>query len=237
MLRHLCHEVAIECLEEPDVADYLGTMFHPESIPAGFSSTIHQNSGGNPLFMSAIVQDMLGKGLIAEVHGRLVLAAPVEEIYPGIPETLQQMLETQLEQLDAEHRRILQSASVAGERFSVWAACAPTELSAASIEEHCDGLASRQRFIRSLGMYHTPDGSSSPHYEFRHSLYRQALYRSLSGLSRSRFHLSLAERLMPICSAGKPEFASEIALHFEAGRDHERAASCLLIAAENARKR
>jgi tetratricopeptide (TPR) repeat protein len=47
----------------------------------------------------------------------------------------------------------------------------------------------------------------------------------------------LGERLMPICNAGKPELAAELALHFEEGRDYERATRCLMLAAENAANR
>ena len=147
------------------------------------------------------------------------------------------MLEIQLEQLSPEDLRILQSGCIAGERFSVWAVAAMLDASPASIEEACDRLASRQQFIRSVGIHKAANGAPSAHYEFRHSLYRQALYRSLSGLNRSKLHRSLGERLMPICDAGKPELASELALHFEEGRDYERAARCLMLAAENTAKR
>ena len=121
----------MERLEESDVADYLAKNFSVESLPAGLANLIHRNSGGNPLFMVAIVQDMGSKGLIAVDRGRLILTAPLEEVYPGIPETLQQMLEIQLERLSPEELRILQSASVAGERFSVWAVAAMLDASPA----------------------------------------------------------------------------------------------------------
>ena len=237
LLRRLCHEVAIERLEEPDVADYLKNTFTTEELPAGLARLVHQNSGGNPLFMSAIVQDMGSKGLIAVDRGRLILTAPLEEVYTGIPETLQQMLEIRLERLSPEDLRILQCASVAGERFSVWAAAAMLDDSAASIEETCDRLAYRQQFIRSVGVHNGPSGVPSAHYEFRHSLYRQALYRSLSGPQRSYLNRCLGQRLMPICNAGKPELAAELALHFEEGRDYEQATRCLMLAAENAANR
>ena len=237
LVRGLCHELAIECLEESDVADYLARTFTAESIPSGLPGMIHRNSGGNPLFMSAIVQDLLNKGLIAEDQGKVILTAPVQELYPGIPETLQQMLEIQLERLSPEDRRVLQSGSVAGERFSVWAAGVMLGDSPASIEERCERLANRQQFIRSLGIHVAPNGSASAHYEFRHALYRQALNRSLSGTSRVQLHLRLGEQLMPICAAGKSELASELALHFKEGRDYERAARCLMLVAENTQRR
>src|SRR6185312_4627528 len=74
-------------------------------------------------------------------------------------------------------------------------------------------------------------------FEFRHALYRQGIYRRLPVLKRSTFHRSLGERLMPICAAGKRELTSELALHFEAAHDYERATQCLILAAENATSR
>jgi tetratricopeptide (TPR) repeat protein len=147
------------------------------------------------------------------------------------------MLEIQLERLEPEDRGILQAACVVGEHFTVWAVAAMLGGDVASLEEVCEKLANRQQFIRSAGIHAAADGSLSAQYEFRHSLYRQALYRSLSGLKRSKLHLSLAEGLMPLCVSRKPELASEVALHFEEGRDNARAARCLVLAAENAARR
>ena len=237
LVRHLCREIAIERLEEPNVADYLTKTFRANSLPIGLANLIFKNSGGNPLFMGAIVQDLLKKGLIADDGAQLSLTAPLQEVYPGIPETLQQMLEIQMEQLDPEERRILEGGCVVGEHFSVWAVAAMLGGVAASIEEVCEKLAARRQFIRSTGIHAAADGSPSARYEFRHSLYRQALYRSASGLKRSKLHLSLGERLMPLCIGGKPELASEVALHLEEGRDQARAARCLMLAAENTARR
>jgi tetratricopeptide (TPR) repeat protein len=237
LVRHLCREIAIERLEESNVADYLSKFFRTNNLPPGLANLIFTNSGGNPLFMAAIVQDLLKKSLITADGGHLSLTAPVREVYPGIPETLQQMLEIQLEQLEPEERSILQGGCVVGEHFTVWAVAAMLGGAAAAIEEVCDKLASRQQFIRSAGIHAAADGIPSARYEFLHSLYRQALYRSLSGLKRSKLHLSLGEKLMPLCISGKPELAAEVALHFEEGRDHARAARGLMLAAENTARR
>jgi DNA-binding winged helix-turn-helix (wHTH) protein/tetratricopeptide (TPR) repeat protein len=237
LVRGLCREIILEGLEESDVADYLATNFSVENLPAGFANLIHRNSGGNPLFMAAIVKDMAGKRLIAVEQGELILTEPLEAVYPGIPETLQQMLEIQLERLSPEELRILQSGSVAGERFPVCAVVAMLDESPASIESACDRLANREQFVRSIGIHSAADGAPSVHYEFRHSLYRQALYRSISSLQRAQLHRSLGERLMVICNSARPELASVLALHLEEGRDYEGAVRNLIVAAENAAKR
>jgi hypothetical protein len=88
-----------------------------------------------------------------------------------------------------------------------------------------------------VGTHRAANEQPSAHFEFKHSLYRQALYRSLTGQSRSRFHRTIGEQLLPVCDAGKPELASELALHFEEGREYDKAVRCLIIVADNAAAR
>src|SRR5579872_4379685 len=144
------------------------------------------------------------------------------------------MLDIQFEQLSAEEQRILQGCSIIGERFSVWAAAVMLETLPATIEETCERLAQRHQFIRFAGIHESANGADSPHYEFRHSLYRQAFYRRISSLNRSKLHRSFGQGLVAACAAGRPELASELALHFEEGRDYEQAVRYLMLTAENA---
>ncbi len=237
VVRHLCKEVAIESLGKDDVADYLAREFAPNDFPRELPGLIHYNSGGNALFMVTILRDIVKQGLIVQREGTWTLTAPIQDVYPGIPETLQQLLDAQIERLSPEEQRILEGCSIAGEHFSVWTAAATLELSPLLIEETCDRLARRQQFVRSAGMQEAADGSLSPHYEFRHSLYRQALYERISTISRSKLHHRIAAYLMPFCTAGKRHLASDLALHFEEGRDFESAARCLVLTAENTASR
>lgn len=236
LVKQLCREIALEPLKQDEIAEYLQKTFSTASLPRGLADLIHRNSGGNALFMTAIVQNMLRKGVLEARPGSLVLTVPIEAAYPDVPETLQELLEIQLEQLTPEQRRILQSASVAGERFSVWALAATIDSTSGSIEDVCEHLCNRQQFIRWAGIHTAPNGTPSAHFEFRHALYRRALYRSISALTRSRLHLSLSERLEPFCDS-RPELAFDLAQHFEAGNDPGRAVRYLNLAAEHAIRR
>src|SRR5215472_15472205 len=215
LVHHLCAEIALERLEEPDIAEYLAGELGGGDLPSGLAKVIYRHSGGNPLFMVAIVEDMVKKGLIAQDEGRWALVTPLEEIAPGVPETLQRMLEVQFEQLSAPEQQVLKSASVAGERFSVWAITSILEMDNEHLEDLCEALTEGQQFIRSAGIHQLADGAASAHYEFRHSLYREVLYRRLSEVNRSKLHRRLGERLEGLCTPCKPEIASELALHFE----------------------
>src|SRR5262249_40007297 len=155
------------------------------------------------------------------------------------PETLQRMLEAQIDHLHADEQRILRSASVAGDRFSIGAIAGTLGLEPQRIEELCEGLARRQQLIRPIEATRSEcfmDGDDSAHYEFRHSLYREVIYRGLSDAGRSRLHRQLGEQLLGLCTSARreQEQASELALHFERGRDYQRAIRYLILAAENA---
>ncbi len=236
-VHRLCSEIALERLEEPSIAEFLATEFSGANLPAGLAKLIYEHSGGNALFMVAIVQDMLKRGLIAEDKGGWSLTSPLETIAPSVPDTLQQMLDAQFDHLSAPEQRVLKVASVAGERFSVWGITNTRDIEASQIEDICEGLAERHQFIRAAGIQEVGDGIVSAEYEFRHSLYRQSISKRLSDVNRSNLHRSLGERLKILCSSAKPELATELAVHFEEGRDYEQAITYLKLAAETAAQR
>src|SRR5262249_23129953 len=176
--------VSLEHLKESDVVDYLGAEFPGAHLASPLAGLIHRQSGGNPLFMTAIVRDMVDKGTITEEGGRWARTRPLPDIAPGVPATLQQMLEAQFSRLSATEQRTLSQASVAGDRFSVWAVTTP-QLTTEEIENACEGLAERHQFIKAAGFKELANGTVSAHYEFRHALYREVVYRHLSEVSRS----------------------------------------------------
>ena len=236
-VHRLCREIALDRLNESDVADYLRREFQDSDFPDGLAGLIYRQSGGHALFMTAIVQELAKKALIAPEGGRWKLTQSLQNVDPGVPETLQQMLELQFDHLSPAEQRILKSAGVFGDRFSVWTISPTLEIPENEIEALCEGLAEREQFIQSAGMQEIGEEGVSAHYEFRHSLYRQMVYRSLSEVGRSRIHSLLGERLKLLCTGDRQEIASEIAMHFERAHDHDQAIHYSVIAAENAGKR
>ncbi len=234
LIHNLSHEISLERLEESDVAEYLAIKFLDGDFPPRFAKLIYHHSGGNALFMVTILQDMVKKGLIAQANGKWTLRLALEDVGPTVPETLDQMIEMQFQQLSSLEQCILRSASVAGERFSVWAISTSAEFESGSIDDACEGLAEKLQFIKAAGIHKLANGQISAHYDFRHSLYREVLYRRLSEVTRSKLHLLLAQRLKAFCDPCEQELATELALHFEGGHDYEQAIRYLILAAENA---
>jgi predicted ATPase len=82
-----------------------------------------------------------------------------------------------------------------------------------------------------------PDGSVSSVYQFIHSLYREVLYRECSQASKVRFHQRIGQALEQLWNGDSADIASELARHFQEGRDYVRAVQYLRLAAENAAQR
>ncbi len=155
----------------------------------------------------------------------------------GLPETLREMIDRQLDGVPPPTRAMLEVASVAGVEFTApGVAAALDDARAEDVEERCDALVRQGRLVRFLGESEWPDGTVGARYAFRHALYRDVLYGRLSPSRRQRLHQTVGERLEHAYGT-EPSAAVELAGHFEKSRDRSRAAHYLGQAAEVAQKR
>ena len=232
----LCREIDLEPFQPTDVSEYLSLAIGPVGFADDLAGLIHRHSGGNPLFVTALVRDLLANGIVARDGDTWRLTEPVERLEPAVPATLQDMLNVQFDELLDEERRVLRRASAIGERFAAWAvADGLAEIEA--VERICESLAERRLFIRGGGMGELADGTMAGFYQFHHALYRHAVYRRLSEVTRSKVHRSIGERLRTLFGPGTLGLAAELALHFEKAHEYERAIEFLALAAKNAERR
>jgi DNA-binding winged helix-turn-helix (wHTH) protein/tetratricopeptide (TPR) repeat protein len=237
LLHRLSDELNLERLQESDVADYVAAAFAPGDVPREFAAVIHRHSDGNPLFMTAMLDHLSQQGVLSQVDGRWRMTVPLDQIDPGVPETLKRMLETQLEHASDTEQQLLKCASVAGQRFTAWSVATMLVREPSSLEEMCEGLVQRSQFLNFSGTRELFNGASTAEYQFRHALYREVLYRRLTPTDRVTFHRRLASGLESLRSPVLPDMAAEIALHFEEGHEYEPAVRYLMLAAKNATRR
>ena len=146
------------------------------------------------------------------------------------------MVEPQIERLTADEQAMLAVASVAGAEFSAALATADG-IDARDGERLCEGLARRGQFLRAVGTAEWPDGTVAGRYAFIHALYQHVLYARVPIGHRVGLHLRIGERLERGYGPRTAEIAGELAMHFEQGRDFERAARYHGQAAEHAVRR
>ena len=232
-----CQELALDFLPEEAVAEYLAGRFGKGQLPAELTRLIHQRTDGNPLFMVNAVDYMVGQGLVVQTDGGWELKGKGADIQVGVPETLRQMVEQQIERLHPAQRRVLEVASVAGAEFSAAAVAAGIEEEAVAVEEQCEELGRQGHFIQAEGIQEWPDGTLASQYRFVHALYQEVLYERVTAARRVQLHRLIGTRLEAGYAEQVGEIAAELAVHFERGRDARRAVQYLGQAGENAARK
>jgi DNA-binding winged helix-turn-helix (wHTH) protein/tetratricopeptide (TPR) repeat protein len=236
LVHHLCREIALEPLGEAEVAEYLAAESSGASLPDSLASLLYQQSEGNPLFMVTALGDMCERGLISRDKESWELRVARKGIDLEVPESLQQMIEVQIERLSAEEQQVLEIASlesVGHNRFGVVPRAAAIDLDPDVFEGVCETLLRRHRIVRSAGSYQLEDGTLSACYEFVHALYRQVCYRRIAPGRRAQLHRRLGEW----AEAHFSREAAWLADHFEQSGDCLRAIKYLQLAADTAGRR
>ncbi|HEX2491327.1 MAG TPA: AAA family ATPase, partial [Blastocatellia bacterium] len=236
-MKRLCEELALEYLSEAAVGEYLSRRFPRSAFPDALAHLIHERTRGNPLFMVNAADYLQAEELIADVDGQWRLNVELTELEMGVPESIRQMIEKQIDRLSQDQQRTLEVASVAGMEFDVAAVAAGLEKGVVEIEEICEELARRRQFLHEVGMIELPNGAAPARYGFMHSLYQNVIYRHVAETRRVRLHLLMGERGERVYGRQANEIAAALAMHFERGRDYERAIRYLRHAAENAVRR
>ena len=231
LAKQQCEELPLEYLSEQAVAQYLSLRFPSHRFPARLSELIHERTEGNPLFMVNAVDYLVAEGLIREDEECWELVVEIENVEVGVPESIRQMIEKQVDHLDAEEQRTLEAASVAGAEFSALAVAAGLGADRLAVEARCDQLARRRQFVQDCGVLVLPNGEVVSRYGFIHALYQNVLYERVSASRRVQMHRRIGERVEELYGDRAGEIAAELAMHFERGRDYERATKYLQQAA------
>ncbi len=233
----LCYSLALPPLSDAAVAGYLEQRFPASALPTRLPQLLHRMTGGNPLFLVAVIEDLIERSILAQTEGTWGVQGEIESVGTETPENIRQLLSKQIERLGLEERRLLQAASVVGFEFATAAIAAALEAKSTDVEERCAALERHQRFVRSAGLSEWPDGTRTPRYRFRHALYQALWNERLTLNQRQQLHQRIGERLEAAYGNRVHEIAAELALHFEQGRDYQRAVRYLQQAAQNALRR
>jgi predicted ATPase len=232
-----CEELALRFLTEGDVAQYLSARFPTSRLPADLARAIHRRTDGNPLFMVTVVNDLSARGVVEQIDGRWQFQSATAAAEVGLPESIQQLIEQQIERLSLEDQRVLEIASVAGTEFSAAAVAAALGDEIGAVEIRCARLARHGQFLCATGTSEWPDSTIATRYGFLHTLYREVMYERVTAGRQVQLHYRIGEREEQAYGEQASEIAAELAMHFERGRDYHRAVQYLEQAAARASQR
>jgi DNA-binding winged helix-turn-helix (wHTH) protein len=242
-----CRELALDDLDEAAVARFLELRFPGHAMPKELARRVHERTGGCPLFLIHLVEDLVDQGVIGQAGGEWRLAVREtscdDEREPlgalalldtHVPPDLRAMIESNVGRLDSCTRRLLEAAAVAGVDFSATAVAAAAEMDVVQAESACEDLVRRHRFLEQSGDDEWPDGAVGTRYRFAHALYHGVIYDRIPVARRARLHQILGLRIEAAWGARACEEAANLAIHFEAARDWPRAVKYLRQAAQAA---
>ena len=204
-----------------------------------FTRRLYQATGGNPLFALETLKALLEAGqLQVEAEG---WSTPYDRETTDyhelpIPTSVREAVMRRLDPLGETVRRLLEAASLAGDRFTL------EELEGATALSEWESVGALERALQA-GLLEQEVGPLSPrsgdaplsprsgedHYRFHHELVRRSITLGLGPERRRRLHLKLASNLERL---GAPP--ARIALHLEQGESPQAAIPWRLRAAKDA---
>jgi tetratricopeptide (TPR) repeat protein len=232
-----CTELALGRLTQTEVEHYLDLRFASAGWAKALADRVFGRTDGQPLFFVSLVDHLIAQGGIVDVEGQWQLGAEETISHDDMPRDVREMITRQIDRLDADERRLLETASAAGAEFSALVAAGALDRNVVEVELACEELVRTGQVLAPAGAAEWPNGMVSGCYAFQHALYQEVLYRRLAPGRRVQTHRRLGERLEQGYGDRATEVAAILALHFELGHDYVRAVRYLSLAADNSSKR
>jgi DNA-binding winged helix-turn-helix (wHTH) protein/tetratricopeptide (TPR) repeat protein len=218
-LHRLCEEVVLDPFSEVEVAEYLQNRMPDAGIQEAFIHKLHDHTGGLPLFVANVVDD---------------LVAGSQSTAWSVPESLAGAIEKHIARLTPDAQRLLEAASFCGVEFRATTLSAVLGQELQAITQQCDDLAQRQYWLQHVAIDELPDGTLDARYAFRHALYRHVFYQRQGASTRVQMHRRVAAALERGRAAGIAVTAAELASQHEAGLAHAAALRYYVEAARSA---
>ena len=239
-LHHYCQELALEPLSEAQVGEYVARRLEGGAhgrAPLRLAQLIAQRTEGNPLFVVAMVDDLIARGMFVQTDTRWELQEEAAAMESWIPDSIRHLVALQSGRLSSAEQQTLEAASIAGMEFSAATVAAALTTATELIERQCEQLTERQQFLRRLGVEEWPDGTLAARYGFLHAVYQQVWHERVSPTQLQHYHRQIGERRERAYGERAREIAVELAVHFEQGRVYWKAMQYLQQAGENAVQR
>jgi DNA-binding winged helix-turn-helix (wHTH) protein len=216
---------------------YLATRFRGNRFPPELTRTVAETTGGNPLFVTILADDLESQGLIEARDDGWELSTTVDDVAARRPDGIRRLMDTQIDRLGATEQRIIEVAAVAGLTLTAGVIACALDEDPDAVDSVCESLATGRRLLQYIGTEVWPDGTIQSRYAFGHSLFQHAARMRSTAATARTWHRRIAERLEAGYTHREEEVAAQLAMHFENGRVPMKAARYHLAAGDGAGRR
>lgn len=196
--------MTLEGLDRAETATLISRLLDIDDLPADLRAQIAARSEGNPLFCEEFLRMLIDDGRVIFEEGRWRATADAASV--AVPETIVALLAAGIDRLAPAEKRVLQLASIVGERFTA----AEVRALAPDVDPSALELLERKGLV-----LEDREGGGAEALRFKHLLVREVAYGSLSKADRAALHERFGERLEQEAGDRRDEFAEIFAHHAE----------------------
>ena len=222
-------DVALDGLPGERLVEIVCQLLGVSSVPDALARLIVARAAGNPFYCEELTFAMRDTGVLRVEHGECLAAENLNANFAVLPTSIKSIVVARFDTLSLEHRMILKVASALGGGFSptFLRAVHPSRPTVEKIKDLLDDLVARS-------MLKSGSVDAEPHYEFRHALFENAIYGSLSFSQRRELHAKAAATIESRPAAVLEPFYAQLARHWELADRPELAVDYLEKAASQA---
>jgi predicted ATPase/DNA-binding SARP family transcriptional activator len=179
-----------------------------------FEERLHQETGGNPLFLFETLRSLLEEGFLQQnVDGSW--HTPFDQTTSSyaelpLPEAVERIIARRLTHIPPQVQETMQLAAILGERFDF------AVLRAASEKTPADLLAALHELVQRRFLIETPQ-----EYQFSHHKVREVVYQFIAETERQRLHRQVGDAL----EIQYPDRIPALAYHFYQAQTWDKAAN------------
>ena len=204
----------------------LDQFFEVAKLPASINDLIVKQSGGNPYYIEEFIRMLVERDYLRVTAGKLEINQAFEFDTLTIPASLETLIRARVDALQTPSRRLLQVASVIGQRFS------KPLLENISAQEN---IGDRLDFLQVRGML--SHASEADFWEFSHPLIETIVYNTVLRAERRILHRRTAQALEEQWTGDEAEHAEDLAYHYGRAEVNDKALYYLILAGERAAAR
>ena len=228
---HRLSKITLLPLTDEQSLELIQHIIGPDTLPIETSKLVIHNAGGNPYYILELVRVLISRSVLAWDADKLQWHVTRSVTTLDLPESLQQLLVSQLDRLNPQEHQVFQAASVIGPVF--WFNMLQSLLGEIPTLKTALAALQRAQFIEENGRVQ----DLGMQYSIRSPLLRDTAYESLLSSQRAAYHLKAAEYLESLTA---PDilggYDGMLSYHYRGAGNLKKELFYALLAADQARK-
>jgi class 3 adenylate cyclase/tetratricopeptide (TPR) repeat protein len=214
--------IVLKSLETVLTVTLIKSILGAREVAPELADGIHERTGGNPFFVEELCEALKAVGLISVLQGKASLNQDLDHLV--LPDSIEAVIRTRIDLLEADAREALKMASVIGREFQQ------------RILEHMPGVSSE--LSQTLLDLTTKDlimqtmTLPEAEYMFKHVLTQVAVYEGLLLKQRKNLHGIVGRVIEKLYAERLEEHYEKLAYHFSHSNNADKAIEYLQLAGD-----